>query len=734
MKEKQLVTETFPVLNMACAACSAAVEETLRKQAGVEDANVNLVAAQACVTYDVNVTSPSRLAKAVKKAGFVLVEPSDDDDALVAGYHRDRTRRWRVRMIGALCFFIPLMILSMLMPSIPYLPYILWALATPVLFVFGSEFFKGAWQQACQGRANMDTLVAVSTTVAYIFSVFNTLFPEFWLQRGIEPHIYFEASAGIIAFVSIGKMMEERAKSNTTAAITKLMGLQPHTVSRVSIDGSIEVIAIADVQDGDRLIAHPGERIAVDGEVVDGLSYVDESMLTGESMPVQKTADSIVYAGTLNGKGVLHYIAQKTGDKTLLSQIIRVVKEAQGSKAAVQRLVDKVAAVFVPIVMSVALVAFVVWMLLGGDDAFSHAILSFVTVLVIACPCALGLATPTAITVGIGKAAQQGILIKNADALERACHTTAIVLDKTGTITQGRPAVVKEQWLRNDYRDILFSIESFSEHPLALAVTTHLSSASLLEISQYTAIPGYGVSAMCDGVTYYVGNRRLLEQHNIPIVSPLDALSEQWENEAHTVIWFASSQEVLSIVAISDPVKSTSIDAVSSFKEQGLKVYMLTGDNNAVARSIASRVGIDNVVSEVLPEQKADFVKQLQQRGEVVAMVGDGINDSAALAQADVSIAMGQGSDIAMDVASMTIITSNLSRISQAIRVSRLTVSTIRQNLFWAFIYNILGIPIAAGVLYPLNGFLLNPMIASAAMAMSSVSVVSNSLRLKWKK
>ncbi len=732
---ENIVSATFPILNMACAACSAAVEQTLRGEKGVVEATVNLAAAQAYVQYDKRITSPRKLAKAVKAAGFVMVESSEDNTEVVAGYHRERARRWRIRTIGSMIFFIPLMVLSMLMPDIAYLHYILWALATPVLFVFGIDFYKGAWKQAIHGRANMDTLVAVSTSVAYLFSVFNTLFPDFWLQRGLEAHVYFEASAGIIAFVSIGKMLEERAKDNTTTAITKLMGLQPRDVTRIADNGDMQVVPISTVVEGDSLMARSGERIALDGVVYSGESYVDESMLTGEHMPVKKQDGSAVYAGTLNGKGVLCYKVVKTGNSTLLSQIIHFVQEAQGSKAPVQRLVDKVASVFVPVVFIIAVVAFVVWLLCGGEDAFSHALLAFVTILVIACPCALGLATPTAITVAMGKAAQKGILIKSAEALENACRVTAVVLDKTGTITQGAPAVVHTHWCEEALaKQVLYDIETRSEHPLALAVVALLDGRTAGEITQFETLPGYGVTACIGLDRYYIGNSALLTNHNIAMPDELTRLSQSWTHEASTVVWVAAADRVLALLAIADPLKATSEQAVNRLQQAGLKVYMLTGDNQATAEAIARKVGVKNVIAGMLPEQKALFVKQLQQNGEVVAMIGDGINDSAALAQADISIAMGHGSDIAMDVAAMTIISDDLNRIQQAIHLSQQTTVTIRQNLFWAFIYNVIGIPIAAGVLYPCCGFLLNPMIASAAMAMSSVCVVSNSLRLNRKK
>lgn len=733
----QSVSVTFPVLKMACASCAAAVEQTLCRQKGVVEASVNLAAAQAHVTYNPDVTSARKLAAAVKDAGFVLViDAPDDDNASLSDYHKKLMRRWYVKAFGSLLFFIPLMVLSMAMPDVPHLHYWLWGLATPVLFVFGMDFFKGAWLQAKHGRANMDTLVAISTSVAYLFSVFNTLFPEFWIARGIEPHVYFEASAGIIAFVSIGKMLEERAKGNTVSAINKLMGLQPKTVLRIAADGTTEEIELSSIAVGDKVLVRPGERLAVDGMVDEGDSYVDESMLSGEPMPVHKFKGEKVYAGTLNGKGSLTYVAEKVGSTTLLSQIIRVVQDAQGSKVPVQRLVDKVASIFVPTVIAIAVLAFAVWMLVGGSEAFSYALLAFVTVLVIACPCALGLATPTAITVGIGRAASQGILIKNADCLETARKVNAVILDKTGTLTEGRPQVVHSSWVGNESADaaLLYNLEIRSEHPLAEAIVSFLHDSPVVEVTDFRSLPGLGVAACMNGSVYYAGNEDLLKSRGIACPDSLYNEAAHWQAEAYTVVWFAEEKKVLAAIAIADPLKATSQEAVSRFKAMGLDVYMLTGDNVGTAQAVAAKAGINGIFAGMKPEGKAQFVSQLQQQGKIVAMVGDGINDSAALAQADVSIAMGQGSDIAMDVASMTIISNDLTRVATAIQLSKLTVKTIRENLFWAFIYNLIGIPIAAGILYPVNGFLLNPMIASAAMALSSVSVVSNSLRLKWKK
>lgn len=493
---------------------------------------------------------------------------------------------------------------------------------------------------------------------------------------------------------------------------------------------------ISAIHPGATILVRPGEKIAVDGTVATGSSYVDESMITGEPVAVEKKQGDKVFAGTINQKGSFQFKAEKVGGETFLAQIIKMVQEAQGSKAPVQKLVDKIAAVFVPIVIGIALLSFIVWLIAGGDNAFTQGLLALVTVLVIACPCALGLATPTAIMVGVGKGAEAGILIKDAESLQLAKKITAVVLDKTGTITEGKPQVTNIVWENEaqQLNDILAGIEKQSEHPLAEAVVKHLGSVQVVAVDHFESITGAGIKAMVQQQEYYVGNLRLLQQSKITVSDKLQQDATQWLAEAKTVIYFADSKRALAVVAIMDVIKETSKNAVARLKEQGIAVYMLTGDNKTTASVIAQQVGITDYKAEVLPAEKAAFVKLLQQQGKVVAMVGDGINDSNALAQADVSIAMGKGSDIAMDVAKMTIVSSDLGKIPQAIRLSKLTVAAIKQNLFWAFIYNVIGIPLAAGVLYPVNGFLLNPMIAGAAMALSSVSVVSNSLRLKWKK
>src|SRR5690606_13649383 len=475
---------------------------------------------------------------------------------------------------------------------------------------------------------------------------------------------------------------------------------------------------------------------AVDGMVTSGSSYVDESMLSGEPVPVLKNENEKVFAGTINQKGSFQFKAVKVGKETMLAQIIKMVQNAQGSKAPVQKLVDKIAGIFVPVVIGIAVLTFILWLILGGDNGLVHGLLAAVTVLVIACPCALGLATPTAIMVGVGKGAENGILIKDAESLEIAKKINVIVLDKTGTITEGRPQVTDIKWLNNDHatENILLSIEKHSEHPLAEAVVKHLDAVADTSITMFESITGKGAKADHDNQTYYVGNKKLLTENGVTIADELLKQAYEWGKQSKTVIWFSDSKQVLSVLAITDKIKETSVQAIKEMQDMGIDLYMLTGDNEATAKAIAEQTGIQHYKAEVLPQNKADFVKELQQQGKVVAMVGDGINDSTALATADVSIAMGKGSDIAMDVAKMTIISSDLSKIPQAIRLSKRTVATIKQNLFWAFIYNLIGIPVAAGILYPINGFLLNPMIAGAAMALSSVSVVSNSLRLKLKK
>lgn len=732
------IKETFPVLEMTCAACAISVESMLKSVTGVKDAGVNFANQSAWVNYDPSIQSPETLQKTVQSIGYDLVIDKENGDEIKEKAQQSHLREVKHRTIWSSLLSLPIVVIGMFFMDLPYGNWIMMALATPVVFYFGKTFFINAWKQARHKKANMDTLVALSTGIAYLFSAFTTLYPDFWHNRGLHAHVYFEAAAVVIAFISLGKLLEEKAKSNTFSSIKKLMGLQPKTVTIVIGNDQFKEIPISEVSVGDILLVKPGEKIPVDGIVVSGFSFIDESMISGEPIPVEKKKGGPLFTGTINQKGSLQFKAEKVGGDTVLAQIIKMVQEAQGSKAPVQKLVDKIAGIFVPVVIGISMLTFIVWMLLGGDNAFTHALLSAVTVLVIACPCALGLATPTAIMVGVGKGAENQILIKDAESLELAHKVTDIILDKTGTITEDKPKVTDVYWdaaeNETELKALLLGAEVLSEHPLAEAVTTYLAAENVksLPISAFESITGKGVEFMHDSIRFLVGNHKLLAENNVQITGPLSVHMNRLQQEAKTVIFFAKNQKLVGVIAIGDKIKSTSAEAIRTLKGIGINVYMLTGDNKQTAQAIADEVGIDHFKAEVMPSEKAEFIKLLQSQGKIVAMVGDGINDSQALAQANVSIAMGKGSDIAMDVAKMTLITSDLNVIPKAITLSRKTVATIKQNLFWAFIYNLIGIPIAAGVLYPVNGFLLDPMIAGAAMALSSVSVVSNSLRLKF--
>lgn len=745
--------QTIPVLGMSCASCAGSAESVVQQQDGVLHAEVNYGTGNLTVEYMPEITNAEKLQQAVQGAGYdLLLEDETQQQEALAQIQEEHYKKLKFKTTWAIILSLPVFVYGMFFMDAPYANEIMWLFSTPVVLWLGRDFFVNAWKQAKHKKANMDTLVALSTGIAYIFSVFNMVYPEFWERRGLEAHVYFEAAAVIIAFILLGRMLEEKAKGNTSSAIKKLMGLQPKTVTLIQSDGTEKPTPIEEVQVDDVILVKPGEKIAVDGKVIAGSSYVDESMLSGEPLPVLKENDERVFAGTINQKGSFQFKALKVGKETMLAQIIKMVQDAQGSKAPVQKLVDKIAGIFVPVVIGIAILTFILWNILGGESGLVHGLLAAITVLVIACPCALGLATPTAIMVGVGKGAEHGILIKDAESLELAKQVDAIILDKTGTITQGKPEVTGVKWLKNDdtAQAILTGIEKQSEHPLADAVVKYFSSSTIktfpklstleklveeeIKLENFNSITGKGAKADYLGTTYFVGNKKLMTENNIDISAELQQQAAEWGKEAKTVIWFSDNKQALSVLAIADQIKETSVAAIQEMKQMGIELYMLTGDNEATAQAIAEQTGIEHYKAEVLPQDKADFVKKLQAEGKTVAMVGDGINDSTALATADVSIAMGKGSDIAMDVAKMTIISSDLTKIPQAIKLSKQTVATIKQNLFWAFIYNVIGIPIAAGILFPINGFLLNPMIAGAAMALSSVSVVSNSLRLKWKK
>ncbi|WP_288884295.1 heavy metal translocating P-type ATPase [Pedobacter panaciterrae] len=739
--QENIETTSFPVLGMTCASCAVSVESMIGAQTGVKQAEVNYATQKVKVTYDAGVIQPEGMQKVVQSIGYDLILDTEKGNEKQEQVQADNYKALKKRIIAAGILTIPVVVIGMLFMDMPYANYIMLVLSAPVVFYFGKNFFINAFKQAKHSRANMDTLVALSTGIAFIFSVFNTFYPEFWHQRGLHPHVYYEAAAVVIVFIMLGKLLEERAKSNTSSAIKKLIGLQPKTVMLITDEGEKE-IEVADVKAGDKLLVRSGEKIPVDGKVYEGNSFVDESMITGEPVAVSKQKDDNVFAGTINQKGSFRFIAEKVGSETMLAHIIQLVQEAQGSKAPVQKLVDKVAGIFVPIVMLIAIITLGVWLLFGGEHAFTQGLLAMVTVLVIACPCALGLATPTAIMVGIGKGAESGILIKDAEALELGYKVNAIVLDKTGTITEGKPEVTSIHWAStlpenaDVLKQVFAAMEQSSEHPLAEAIFNHLKKDGVKPagITDFDSLTGKGVSAVYSGKKYWAGSHKILTDHNQLISSELKDQAKVLQDQAQTVIYFANETQVLAVVSIADQIKQGSKEAVSKLIKQGIEVYMLTGDNKETAAAVAAAAGIENFVAEVLPSDKAEFVKKLQAEGKVVAMIGDGINDSQALAQSNVSIAMGRGSDIAIDVAKITLISSDLLQVPKALKLSKKTVRTIKQNLFWAFIYNLIGIPIAAGVLYPVNGFLLNPMIAGAAMALSSISVVSNSLRLKFAK
>ncbi len=790
--EKGLIKENFPVLDMTCAACAARVDKALNKSKGVRCASVNLASNMATVEYDPAECSPEALKKAVVDAGYDLVigrqERGEDE---LEKEHARKMKAMKRKLVFSIVFSIPVFVISMFFPDMPYGGYVMLVLSGAVLVWPAGGIFAGAFRLLKHFSSNMDTLVATSTGVAYVFSTFNLFFPDFWLSKGVEPHLYFDASSMVVTFILLGRWLEERAKGKASSAIRELMGLRPDTVGVLGEDSEIRVVPIGYVKAGDIVVVRPGERIAVDGSVIKGDSYVDESMLNGEPLPSHKYAGEKVFAGSVNGRGSLYFKVEKVGEGTLLSRIISLVRDAQGSKAPVQRLVDKIASVFVPVIIGIAFLSAVVWLIADPSEGMTHALLAFVTVLVIACPCALGLATPTAIMVGVGKAARNGILVKDAQSIEIAKKTDVIVLDKTGTITEGRPAVTDVFWAegenmpgeagrrdagyscygdtgggnighgdvghgdvghgdvghgdvghgnagpgdsRTDVRPaILKSLELLSEHPIGEAIASYFDCRPV-DVAGFVAIPGKGVRGTVGEETYFVGNETFLKENGVLLPDSLSSAAAGLASQAKTAIWFSGSKEAIAVLGVADRIKPTSVEAVSKLRKMGIEVHILTGDSKESAEYVARVCGIENCRYGVLPDEKSSYIRSLKASGKTVAMVGDGINDSAALAEADLSIAMGNGSDIAMDVAGMTIVSSDLRKIPDAIRISAMTVQTIRENLFWAFIYNLIGVPIAAGALYPINGFLLNPMIAGAAMAFSSVSVVTNSLRLGVRK
>lgn len=735
---RETETKVLPVLEMSCAVCAGNVESTVQALSGVEKASVNFAAGTLTVTYNPSVITLEVMQAAVQAAGYDLIVEAEDPVAMQEEKARMHYKILRRNTIGAWTLSIPLALLGMVFMHVPFGNWIMMVLALAIMIFFGRSFYVNGVRHALKGKANMDTLVALSTSIAFLFSLFNTLCPGFWLGKGLEPHVYYEASGVIIAFVLLGKLMEERAKNSTSSAIKGLMGLQPKT-ARLVTDDREEEVPISNLQVGNVVSVRPGEKIPVDGTLLQGSSSVDESMLSGEPIPVEKNAGDRVLAGTINQKGAFTMEATSVGGTTVLAQIVQMVQSAQGSKAPVQRIVDKISGIFVPVVVLLSFLTFVCWLVIGGESYFSYALLSAVSVLVIACPCSLGLATPTALMVGMGKGAEQHILIKDAFALENLCKVDTVVLDKTGTLTEGVPVVTDSYWISDDnirYLDVLYTAEQKSEHPLASAILCWLeeSGAKVCEAENFESLTGRGVRIQVEGVTYWVGSQGLLDIFQAGIPEKVRKQIGQWQEDGQSVVFYGQETRLLAVLAISDRIKPTSAEAVKELKKQGIEVHLLTGDGVRTAERVAATLDIGYYKAEVMPNDKEEYIISLQQQGKKVAMVGDGINDSQALARADVSIAMGKGTDIAMDVAMVTLITSDLLLLPGAIRLSKQTVRLIYQNLFWAFIYNVIGIPLAAGVLFPINGLLLNPMLASAAMAFSSVSVVLNSLRLKFMK
>jgi Cu2+-exporting ATPase len=730
---------SVPVLEMSCASCAVSVESILKAEKGVVSVVVNYANAQARIEFDDSITSLETLKKKVQAVGYDLyIEPSNEAIHSLDIIKINALKKLQYKTIGSLILSVPLIVLGMFFMHAKYTPFLLALLSTPIVFYFGNSFFIHAFKQAKHRQVSMDTLVALSTGIAYLYSLFVLFFPHLLFKHTTHLPVYFESAGVVIAFVLLGKYLEAKAKQGTNKALTQLMGLKPNAVT-IRIDNQLKVIPIDTVLEEDVLMAHPGERIAVDGIVIEGFSYVDESMLTGEPIPIEKSIGQPVFAGALNTSGTFYYRANKVGKDTLLAQIIKNVADAQASKAPVQKTVDKIAGIFVPVVVVIALLTFFAWLLLAKEEAFNHAIISSITVLIIACPCALGLATPTAIMVGVGKAAEKGILIKDAESIEAASRIDAVVLDKTGTITIGKPEVVKtllSTSFQPIHHSILYTIESQSQHPLSNAIVQWVQKGPY-ELLSFTieAIHGKGVQVSYKERVYLIGKPDwVTTTHQRGLSDEWTHWIEEAQQKGYTVVLFGNEMELLAAFALSDICKPTSKEAIKKLLNANIEVYMLSGDNQTTAMSIAREVGIQQVQANVLPSEKSIFIKKLQHQGKCVAMVGDGINDSEALAQANVSIAMGKGSDVAMEVAKITIISSDLLKISEVITISKNTIRTIHQNLFWAFIYNCIGIPLAAGVLYPFTGYTLDPMYAGAAMAFSSVSVVANSLWLSRKK
>jgi Cu+-exporting ATPase len=752
-------TATLAIEGMTCASCANFVERALKKTPGVQSAQVNLATEKATVAFTPGLADRTRLKAAVEAAGYQVAEATappasqatstepaeatdEELDARRALAYQHLKRRFWVSA-GLAAVIMPLSML-MLWPALmhrvpePALNYALLLLTLPVLLYGGREFYGAAWRGLRHGTASMDTLIAVGTGAAFLFSLAATLAPSFLRQHGIAPVVYYDTTATIIALILLGKVLEGRAKQQTTAALKALLNLQAKTARVVLPDGREHDVPVADLRPGDLVAVRPGEKVATDGELVEGQSTLDESMLTGESLPVEKNVGAAVFGATINKTGAFRFRVTKVGRDTVLAQIVQLVSDAQGSRAPIQRLADRVSGVFVPVVIGLALLTLVGWLVLGpAGSRLPLALTTFVSVLIIACPCALGLATPTAIMVGTGKGAEYGVLIRNAEALEKAYQVDTVLLDKTGTITQGTPALTDllplPGYQAADLLPLLAAVERQSEHPLAAAVVRYAESqhAPILAATGFQAVLGQGAVATVQGQPVRIGNERLLREAGIALPAEAQQLAAQLLGQARTVLYVALDGQIAAVLGLADEIRPTSAAAVSNLKRQGITVIMLTGDNAQTAASVAKQAGIDQYFAGFLPQDKADKVQELRAQGHTVAVVGDGVNDAPALAVADVGLAMGTGTDVALAAAPITLMRADLQGVVAALALSRQTMHIIRQNLFFAFIYNIIGIPIAAGLLYPATGWLLSPMLAAGAMALSSVSVLTNSLRLR---
>ncbi|HET7274720.1 MAG TPA: heavy metal translocating P-type ATPase [Longimicrobiaceae bacterium] len=775
---------TIPVSGMTCAACSSRVQRALEKTPGVSGASVNLMLGNAVVSYDETALSPDRLVDTIRETGYSAELANPDQTAFEEQEEQDRAqeeefRELRAKSIISLIAAAVGMLISMpvmsaiargggagqmaMEPTDPFMAwshrtidpwlsgimpwlyevdpqvllYTLLALTVVVMTWAGRHFYTRAWASFRHHAADMNTLIAVGTGAAFLFSLLATFFPGFFRAQGVNPDVYYEAVLFIIALILVGNMFEARAKRQTSRALRKLVDLQPESAMVVR-DGVESLVPIQEVVQGDVVLVRPGERIPVDGEIVSGSSAVDESMLTGESLPVEKAAGDGVIGGTINRTGAFHYRATRLGADSMLAQIVRLMRDAQGSRAPIQRLVDRVTGVFVPVVISLAIATFVIWYVVAPGASAIPAFAAAVAVLIIACPCAMGLAVPTAVMVSTGKGAEAGILIKGGEALQRARDVTTVVLDKTGTVTEGTPSVTDVEMatgaeLTEDRMLALAAaLEASSEHPLGEAIVAFARERELprLPVENFDSVTGRGAVGVVDGSALAIGNQALMTDYSVDIES-LRESAERLAERGRTPMYVAVDGALAGIIAVADPIKPTSPAAISRIHSMGLKVVMLSGDNRRTAEAVAAEAGIDRVVAEVMPEGKVDEIRRLQESGEIVAMVGDGINDAPALAQADVGIAIGTGTDIAAEAADIVLMRGDLQGVASAVYLSRRTLGTMKQNLFWAFIYNVIGIPIAAGILYPAFGILLSPILASAAMAFSSVSVVTNSLRLR---